>query len=184
MPMTVFNDRPALPASRRKRLLGLPLIIALVWAGLALHHSSWHQALTGRSGASADSGPSRSMDSSLQIRRFLLLHRRPKLSLGQSEALVASVGSPVDDQSQSEALDVLSLALRAHALSTAQAQAAQSAAIQVLRCSPGPMVRLESARLLGHLAAPGGIPALLILQRDSDPKIQSAARTALVRIQK
>ncbi len=186
--MTVFGERPTVPMNRRKfRLIALPLLLALVWAGLAFSHHphGLQQSLREfRGESSAEPGPNRSMDSSLAVRRFLLTRPLPKLSSSQSAALVASVAGPSDDQSQSEALDVLSLAQRAHALSVGQSRQARLAALLVLQHSPGPMVRLESARLLGHLGDRGGIPALLALQQDADPKVRDAAGQALTRVQK
>ncbi len=186
--MTVFDERPIVPINRRKlRLILLPLLALLVWAGLAASHhpQRLQQTLQGLRGETpADPGPDRSMDSSLALRRFLLTHPSPKLGAGQSAALFASVTAPSDDQAQSEALDVLSLAQRAHALSASQSRQAQQVALSVLRQSPGPMVRLESARLLGHLGDRSSTSALLALQQDSDPKVREAARVALTRIQK
>jgi len=186
--MTVFDERPTVPITRQKlRLIALPLLIALVWAGLAVsrHPHSLQQTLKEfRGEAPADAGPSRSMDSSLAVRRFLLTHSSPKLSAGQSAALLASVAGPADDQAQSEALDVLSLAQRAHALSASQSRLARLAALSVLQQNSGPMVRLESARLLGHLGDPSSTPALRRLQQDADPKVREAAGQALTRIQR
>lgn len=186
--MTVFDERPTVPISRQKlRLIALPILIALVWGGLALscHPHSLQQTLREFRGDSpADTGPNRSMDSSLAVRRFLLTRPSPKLSAGQSAALIASVAGSADDQSQSEALDVLSLAQRAHALSAAQSRQARLAALSVLRQNPGPMVRLESARLLGHFGDRSSTPALLALQQDADPKVREAAGQALTRVQK
>lgn len=185
--MTVFDERPAVPISRQRlRLIALPLLIALVWAGLAVsRHPHLQQTLKEfRGEAVIDAGPNRSMDSSLAVRRFLLTHSSPKLSAGQSAALLASVAGSADDQAQSEALDVLSLAQRARALSAAQSRLACLAALSLLRQNPGPMVRLESARLLGHLGSQSSIPALQRLQQDADPKVRDAAGQALARVQK
>ena len=186
--MTVFDERPTVPMNRQKfRLIALPLLIVLVWTGLAVsrHPHGLQQSLREfRGEALADPGPSRSMDSSLAVRRFLLMHPSLKLSSSQSAALVASAAGPSDDQAQSEALDVLSLAQRAHALSAGQARQARLAALSVLQQNPGPMVRLESARLLGHLGDQGGVPALLVLQQDTDPKVRDAAGQALAWVQK
>ena len=186
--MTVFDERPAVPINRRKvRLILLPLLVLLVWAGLAAsrHPHGLQQTLQEfRGGAPADPGPDRSLDSSLALRRFLLTHPSPKLSAGQSAAIFASVAAPGDDQAQSEALDVLSLAQRAHALSASQSRQAQQAALSVLRQNPGPMARLESARLLGHLGDQSSTSALLALEQDSDPKVREAAGVALTRVQK
>ena len=121
------------------------------------------------------------MDSSLTIRGFLLSHPHPKLNAAQEAALVAAAAGPPDDQAQSEALDVLGLAQRANALSPEQVQKALAAA---LRGAPGPMTRLEGARLLGHLKSPGGASALQSLLQDGDPKVQGAAREALARLPK
>ena len=186
--MTVFDERPGVPINRRKlRLILLPVLALLAWGGLAAFHHPHRlqQALQEfRGEAPADPGPNRSMDSSLSIRRFLLTHTSPKLSLRQSATLAASAAGPADDQAQSEALDVLSLAQRAHALSPAQSRQAQGAALSVLGQNPGPMVRLESARLLGHLGDRSSTPALLALQQDSDPKVREAAGEALARVQR
>ena len=120
----------------------------------------------------------------LNQRFDLILHPGVKLSRAQHSRLVAIVGSPVNEQSQSEALDVLSLAHRAHLLSPPQSAQAQDAALAVLQTSPGPMVRLESARLLGHLGSAASVPALTLLLADPDPKVQDAARQALARSRK
>ncbi len=190
--MTVFDKLPAVPLppsppNSRRWLLVLPVLAAFAWGGLTAtqHPLAWQQGLQKLRGeAPADAGPNHSMDESLTIRRLLLLHQVTKLSAGQSAALIGLIASPVDDQSQSEALDVLGLAQRANALPAAQAQQALAATLRGLGRNPGPMVRLESARLLGHLGSPSSIPALLALQRDSDPKVQSAAGDALARVQK
>jgi hypothetical protein len=190
--MTVFDKIPAAPPppsplNSRRWLLVLPVLAALAWAGLTAtqHPRAWHQGLQKLRGeAPADAGPNRSMDTSLTIRRLILMHQVTKLSAGQSASLIGLIASPRDDQSQSEALDVLGLAQRADALSADQAQKALAATLRVLGHTPGPMVRLESARLLGHLGNPSSIPALLTLQRDSDPKVQSAAGDALAQVRK
>lgn len=186
--VTVFDERSLVPTPRKKLwLLALPVLIALVWGGLALSHHTrpLQQTLREfRGEAPPDPGPNRSMDSSLAIRRFLLTRYSPKLSAGQGAALLASVAGPADDQAQSEALDVLGLAQRAHALSASQSRQARLAALSILQQNPGPMVRLESARLLGHLGDRGSAPALKALQQDADPKVREAAGQALTRVQK
>jgi hypothetical protein len=176
----------ALTPDRRKYwLLALPLLAALLWAGLTHQPPKWQRALHEfRGDISTDPGPNRSMSSALRVRQSLLLHPQSKLTLAQSTLLVSLINNPVNELSQSEALDVLSLAQRANALSPMQAQKAEDATLLVLRSSPGAMVRLESARFLGHLGNTGSIPALTTLGRDSDPKVQSAARIALARVQK
>ena len=120
------------------------------------------------------------MADALILRRDLLMHPGRKFSLLQSRRLVGIAAGPVNDQSQSEALDVLSLAQRAHALSPLQEHEAEGAALQALRGSPGPMVRLESVRLLSHLGNSADAPALSALSGDSDPKVREAAGAALV----
>lgn len=185
--MTVFDERPPVPVSQKKlRLIVLPALALLVWVGVATYqpHRLQKSLQEFRGEAAGETGPNRSMDSSLIIRHSLLLHSSVKLSTLQSAALVAAVTGPADEQDQSEALDVLGLAQRAHALSPAQARQAGLATISVLQHNPGPMVRLESARLLGHLGDRASLPALLVLQQDSDPKIREAAEQALTRIQK
>ena len=187
--MTVFDERPPTPnlVRRRLRLLVLPLLAGLAGLGILAAHSPHgpSEALREfRGEAPADPGPNRAMADALTVRRDLLMHPGVKLSPAHQGQLVAIVGSPVNDQSQSEALDVLSLAQRAHALSAAQSAQAQDAALAVLKTSPGPMVRLESARLLGHLGGGASIPALTRLLGDADPKVQDAAREALARSQR
>ena len=187
--MTVFDERPPTPNPTRRhlRLLVLPLLAGLAGLGVLAAHSPHgpSEALREfRGEAPADTGPNRAMASALIIRRGLLLHPGAKLSPAHHGQLVAIVGSPINDQSQSEALDVLSLAHRAHALSASQSASAQDAALAVLKTSPGPMVRLESARLLGHLGSAASIPALTLLLSDADPKVQDAARQALARNQR
>ena len=186
--MTVFDERSAPPVSRRRlRLFAVPVVVALAGLIFLLSHQPhrWQTALREFRGETpADAGPNRSMDSSLAVRRYLLMHHAPKLSAVQGALLVSLVGSPVDDQAQSEALDVLGLAQRGNALSPDQQQKAQDATLLALGRSPGPMVRLESARLLGHLGSRAGIPALTLLQTDSDSKVREAAGEALRRVRK
>lgn len=180
--MTVFDERPASsPARRRLPLLGLPVLAVLVWIVAAHSPHGFRQALDEfRGDAPADPGPNRAMADALLLRRDLLLHPGRQFSLVQSRRLVGIAAGPINDQSQSEALDVLSLAQRAHALSPPQVRDAEGAALQALRGTPGPMVRLESARLLGHLGNPADAPALSTLQEDPDPKVREAAGEALV----
>ncbi len=182
--MTVFDERPASsPTRRRLPLLGLPVLALLIWIAAAHSPHGLRQALREfRGDSSADPGPNRAMADALLLRRDLLMHPGRKFSPAQSRRLIAIAAGPINDQSQSEALDVLSLAQRAHALSPPQEYQAEGAALQALRVAPGPMVRLESARLLGHLGHPAGAPALSALQGDSDPKVREAAGEALVRI--
>lgn len=184
--MTVFDERPASSSLRRRLpLLGLPVLAALVWAVAvhSPHEISPHgvrQALGEfRGDAPADSGPNRGMADALLLRRDLLMHPGRKFSLAQSRRLVSIAAGPINEESQSEALDVLGLAQQAHALSPPQMREAEEAALQALRGSPAPMVRLESARLLGHLDNPADIPALSALQEDRDPKVREAASEAL-----
>ena len=182
--MTVFDERPVLPPTcRRLPLLGLPVLAVLVWAVAAHSPHGIRQALGEfRGDAPADPDPNRAMADALLLRRSLLVYPGRKLTPAQSGRLIAIAAGPINDQSQSEALDVLSLAQRANALSPLQVRDAEGAALQALRGSPGLMVRLESARLLGHLGSPANVPALLALQGDSDPKVRQAAGEALARI--
>jgi hypothetical protein len=160
-----------------------------------------------RGDAPAEPGPDREMADALLSRRDLLMHPGRKFTPAQSRRLVGIAAGSASgelqsnqsqsnqsqsnqsqsnqsqsDQSQSEALDVLSLAQRAHALSPAQGREAEDAALQALRGTPGPMARIESARLLGHFGNPADAPALSALQGDSDPKVRQAAGEALARI--
>ena len=195
--MTVFDERSASsPLRRRLPLLSVPFLAVLIWAIAAHSPHGIRQALSELRGASAaDPGPNRAMADALILRRALLMHPGRKFSLAQSRRLVSIAAGPVNgqpqsdqpqndqpqnDQAQSEALDVLSLAQRAHALSPPMVRDAEAAALRALRGSPGPMVRLESARLLGHLGNPADAPALASLQGDSDPKVREAADEALV----
>lgn len=182
--MTVFDERPApSPTRRRLPLLGLPVLAGLIWAVAAHSPHGVRQTLGEfRGNAPADPGPDRAMADALLLRRSLLVYPGRKLTPAQSGRLVGIAAGPVSDQSQSEALDVLSLAQRADALSPLQVRAAEGAALQALRGSPGPMVRLESARLLGHLGNRANAPALSALQEDSDPKVRQAAGEALARV--
>lgn len=123
------------------------------------------------------------MTEALLAREALHLHPETPLSVAQSAGLVRLINSPINDQSQSEALDVLSLALRANDLPPEQARQAQQATLRLLEHSPGPMVRLESARFLGHLGGSRGTDALRSLQNDADPKVRQAAGEALARVQ-
>ena len=186
--MTVFDERPTPPPSRRRlRLLVLPALAALAGLGVLLAHSPHGPAQTlrdFRGESPAEPGPNWAMSDALTVRRDLILHPGVKLSRAQHSRLVTIVGSPINEQSQSEALDVLSLAHRAHLLSPPQSAQAQDAALAVLQTSPGPMVRLESARLLGHLGSAASVPALTLLLADPDPKVQDAARQALARSKK
>lgn len=180
--MTVFDERSS-PTRRRLPLLALPIIALLLWSVAAhLPHGVKQTLREFRGDTALDPGPNKPMAEALIIRRDLLRHPGMTLSPAQSRTLVGYVGSPVNEQSQSEALDVLSLAGRARALSAAQVRDAEEAALQVLGGSPGPMVRLEAARLLGHLGSSTGVPALTALQKDSDPKVRQAAAEALARI--
>lgn len=187
--MAVFDERPAsFPTRRRLPLLGLPVLalLVLVAAAHAPHGVSPHglrQTLGDfRGDVPADPGPNRGMAEALGLRRALLMHPGRKLTPVQSRRLVSISAGPADDQSQSEALDVLSLAQRAHALSPLQVRDAEGAALSALRGSAGPMVRLESARLLGHLGNPADAPAVSALQGDRDPKVRQAAGEALARL--
>ncbi len=169
-------------------LLGLPVLAVLIWA-VAAHSPHGVRKSLGefRGDTPADPGPDRAMADALLLRRNLLLYPGRKLSLAQSRQLVSIAAGPASEQSQSEqsqseALDVLSLAQRAHALSPPQVRDAEGAALQALRGSPGPMVRLESARLLGHLGNPADASALSALRADNDPKVRQAAGEALARI--
>ncbi len=183
--MTVFDERPpASPARRRLRLLALPVLAGLAWLGVAAAHAPHGAAqklreFRGEAPAEAELNPA--MSDALAIRRSFLLHPGASLLPAQGRRLVEIVRGPVNEQSQSEALDVLGLTLRAHALSAAQSRQAQDAALAVLQTNPGPMVRLESARLLGHLGGPAVRPALTTLSADPDPKVQNAARRGLTR---
>ena len=197
--MTVFDERPTSASTRRRLpLLGLPVLALLIWA-VAVHspHGLSPQGIRQtlgefRGDAPAEPGPDREMADALLSRRDLLMHPGRKFTPAQSRRLVGiaagSAGGQLQsnqsqsDQSQSEALDVLSLAQRAHALSPAQGREAEDAALQALRGTPGPMARIESARLLGHFGNPADAPALSALQGDSDPKVRQAAGEALARI--
>ena len=180
--MTIFDERPS-PTRRRLPLLGIPVLAVLIWIIAAHSPHGVRQTLREFRGDTVlDPGPNKPMAEALIIRRDLLRHPGVALSPDQCRTLVGYVGSPVNEQSQSEALDVLSMANRARALSAAQARDAEEAALQVLGGSPGPMVRLEAARLLGHLGSAAGIPALTALRQDGDPKVRQAATEALARI--
>ncbi len=187
--MTVFDERPASsPTRRRLPFMVLPALAVLVWIVAAHSPHGIRQTLGEfRGDASADPGPDRGMADAILLRRNLLMHPGTKLNLAQSRRLVGIAAGSADgqlqsDQSQSEALDVLSLAQRAHALSPAQGSEAEAAALHALRGSPGPMARLESARLLGHLGNPADAPALSALRGDSDPKVRQAAGEASQRL--
>ena len=183
--MTVFDERPALSPIRRPWLLLLPVLAVLVWFAVTAARSPEHlhrQLAEFRGDVPADTVSDHSVSNALLIRRGLLEHPGIALSRAQSGLLVTMIGAPVNDQSQSEALDVLSLAQRNNALPTLQARSAQAATLLVLRSSPGPMVRLESARFLGHLGDADSVPALTLLQQDSEPKVRQAAAEALARI--
>ena len=202
--MTVFDERPTSASTRRRLpLLGLPVLALLIWA-VAVHspHGLSPQGIRQtlgefRGDAPAEPGPDREMADALLSRRDLLMHPGRKFTPAQSRRLVGIAAGSASgqlqsnqsqsnqsqsDQSQSEALDVLSLAQRAHALSPAQGREAEDAALQALRGTPGPMARIESARLLGHFGNPADAPALSALQGDSDPKVRQAAGEALARI--
>lgn len=186
--MTVFDEGPSPPPARRRPwLLLLPVLAGLAGLGVLSAHSPHGAAQTlreFRGEAPADSGPNPAMADALDIRRSLILHPGVKLTPVQHRRLVAIVSSPVNEQSQSEALDVLCLAHRGHTLSPPQSAQAQDAALAVLKTSPGPMVRLESVRLLGHLGSVRNIPALTLLLNDPDPKVHEATKEALARSRK
>ncbi|MGI4790675.1 MAG: hypothetical protein ACRYFS_17715 [Janthinobacterium lividum] len=174
------------PVSRRRlRLPGLAVLIALALIGLKASHQTHilRQKMQEFQGDTvSEPGPDHSMASALKARQSLLSHPTLKLSTTQISQMVTLVNSPVDDVSQSEALDVLSLAQRANELSSAQIRTAQDATLLVLTHSPGMMVRLESARFLGHLGGTRGVFALTALQSDLDPRVRQAAHDSLTQI--
>ena len=200
---SAFSDRSALPMPadlpavsrsaaflRSCRLLALPALAALVWTISAVthHHSPLRQVRQAlqefRGESPVDPGPNQAMSAALVVRGQLLMHRISEVSADQQTLLLGILSGPADDMTQSEALDVLGIAERMHALSPAQEKEGLQAAMRILRRRPGPMVRLESARLLGHLATSSSIPALTALQGDSDPKVREAAEEALAQIKK
>ena len=207
--MTAFNDpsalseRSALPtpadlpaslprfvALKSCRLLALPALAALIWAVPAAvhHHAALRQVRRGlqefRGETPGSSGPNQAMNSALIVRGQIVMRRVPQISADQEALLLGILSGPADDMAQSEALDVLGIAERMNALSPAQKKDGSKATLELLRRSPGPMVRLESARLLGHLGGASALPALLALQADSDPKVQQAAKRALAQIKR
>lgn len=185
--MTIFDERPAQAGpSRRYWLLALPILIAAVWFIQDRSHkaSQMTQMIHEIRGdaAAADDKPNRPMAAALLVRNVLLRYPRSPLAKSQSDLLVKMVNSPVNDLSQSEAISVLSMALRTGALSPMQRQQAQDATLRVMRGSPGPMVRCASARILGHLGDPHNAAVLTALQQDSDPNVREAAGQALTRL--
>ena len=205
MLVTAFKNRPAPKArsappastdpparslypSAKRGLLALPAVAALVWVvPMAAYHSSplrqmRRVLLEFREPAPGNPSPNRAMSAALIIRSRLLTHPFSHVSAAQAALLLGILSGPADDMTQSEALDVLGIAKRRHALSPAQEQAGLTATLAILGRSPGPMVRLESARLLGHLGNAGALPALRTLEADSDPKVQKAAAAALAQM--
>lgn len=198
--MTAFQDepdpssssaRPALPKkqlSEKRWLFALPVLAVLGWTVSAFAprpaalHEMGHALQEFRSGAPEGAGPNQAMSAALVVRSQLLMHRISRVSAAQEAMLLGILSGPTDDIAQSEALDVIGIAKRMNALSTAQQQGAAPAVLKLLRRMPGPMVRLESARLLGHLEDAQAAPALRILQADADPKVQEAAKNALARV--
>lgn len=109
--------------------------------------------------------------------------RQPmRLSPAQERLLIDCLKGPVDERSQSEALDVLTLAQRARVLSPTQVDNAIDACLTILSRTPPPMVRLEGARFLWHSKTPRGIAALRLLLNDPAPKIRDAAKQGLAEI--
>ena len=104
------------------------------------------------------------------------------LSPAQDRLLITCLNGPVDESSQSEALDALALAQRAGFLTLPQVQTAEETCLSVLSRMPPPMVRLEGARFLAHKKDPKSIAALRRLLNDPVPKIRDSAKLGLTEI--
>lgn len=102
-----------------------------------------------------------------------------RLSPAQARQAIACLNGPVDELSQSEALDVLAMAQRSGSLPSAQTREATEVCVSVLSRTPPPLVRLEGARFLSHSRNPAGIGALRRLLDDPVPKIREAATRSL-----
>ncbi len=177
---------------RRFWPFAIVLLAALAWAGLtapnAPLHPRWQQSLdafrdAGSEGAGTGHNPQMADMMILRNDFRLSIARRQRMRLSPSQArrLIACLNGPVDELSQSEALDALTLAQRAGFLSPAQAHEAVGTCLAVLSRTPPPMVRLEGARFLSHSKDPRGIAALRLLLNDPIPKIRDAAKQSLAK---
>lgn len=188
--MNVPNADEAPPARRFWSLALVPLA-GLVGIALLAHHSPHPNRLQQSLDSFRDEkGPLLSVSpymSDLIILRNDLLssigRQQPmNFTLAQERLVFDCLHGPVDERSQSEALDVLKLAIRAGFLTAPQTHEANEACFSILSRTPPPMVRLEAARFLDYSKDPRRIAALDILQNDPDPKIQTAAEKGLAAI--
>ena len=174
---------------RRFWLFALVPAAVLVWGGFGLQLPSpqnpWRQRLAAfraEAGADPPVGYSLFMSDVMIVRNSILRsmtrHEPIRLSAAQDRLLSDCLNGPVDERSQSEALDVLLLAQRAGGLSPAEARIAEEECVNVLSRTPAPMVRLEGARFLAHSKSPRAIAALRRLQNDPISKIRDAANQA------
>jgi hypothetical protein len=188
--MNIPNADDAPPA-RRFWLLALVPLSALAGIALLAHHSPHPNRLqqsldSFQDDGAAPIGVSPHMADLIILRNDLLGSTRQqqprKLSPAQDRLVIDCLQGPVDESSQSEALDVLKLAARAGFLTPSQTHEANEECFSILRRTPPPMVRLEAARFLGYSKDPRRIAALDILRNDPDPKIQGAAKKGLTKI--
>ena len=177
------TDAPA-PRRSLRTLAILSLAALLLAAALALHKAPrpevWRQSLEsfrGDEGLELKVSPHMNAILILRndLRQALAAHQPCAISPSQNLLLLDSLNGPADDLLQSEALDVLGLAARAHALSPMQSRAAVTSALAILSGTPGPMVRLEGARFLSHTGDARGLPTLGRLAQDPSPRIREAA---------
>ncbi len=113
------------------------------------------------------------------VQRAIVRGQPRHLSPTQARQAIACLNGPVDELSQSEALDVLGLARRTGFLSSDQTQAATAACVSILSRTPPPMVRLEGARFLSHSKDAESTGALRLLLNDPAPNIREAAMQGL-----
>ena len=180
----------AIPSSRRLWPFAAVLLIALAWGGLAAYHAPqrppWQKSLD-KFRASGDGGtgeePNTRMSDMIilknSVQRSIMRGQPMRFSPVQTRQAIACLNGPVDELSQSEALDVLTMARRSGFLSPAQIREVTEVCVSVLARTPPPMVRLEGARFLSHSKDPKGIGALRLLRNDPAPKIREAALYSL-----
>ena len=180
----------AIPSRRRLWPFAAVLLIVLAWGGYAAYHAPqrppWQEGLD-KFRASGDGGtgeePNTRMSDMIilknSVQRPIMRGQPMRFSLAQSRQAIACLNGPIDELSQSEALDVLTMARRSGFLSAAQTHEATQVCVSVLARTPPPMVRLEGARFLSHSKDSKGIGALRLLRNDPVPKIRKAALDSL-----
>ncbi len=180
----------SIPSTRRFWPFAAVLLVALGWGGLAAYHAPhqppWQKKLdefraSGTEGV--DEKPNRHMSDMIilknSLQRSIMQGKPTRLSPTQVHQAIACLNGPVEELSQSEALDVLTMARRSGSLSSAQTREATEVCLSVLSRIPPPLVRLEGARFLSHSKDPADIGALRHLLDDPNPKIRDAATRGL-----